>query len=265
MSVFKYEKDADGIVTVTMDMTGPVNSMNEEYRSAMAETMDRLEAEEGLTGVVLASAKKVFFAGGNLHELLAAQQEDVPDFMAMLNRTKADMRRLEKLPVPVAAAINGAALGGGFELCVRCNHRVAWNNRSVQLGLPEVSLGLLPGGGGVVRMVNLLGLQNAMPYLLEGIKVDPGKALAAGIIHATVDSLEELVPAAKAWIVANREDENAAVQPWDRKGHKIPGGNVHAPHIAQLITVAPAMLRQKTRGLLPAPAASAPSTLSDVT
>jgi 3-hydroxyacyl-CoA dehydrogenase/enoyl-CoA hydratase/3-hydroxybutyryl-CoA epimerase len=157
MSVFNYDKDADGIVTVTMDMNGPVNAMNGEYRQAMAETVDRLEQEEGLSGVVFASAKKTFFAGGDLHELLAVEKGQEEEFMAMLDTTKGVLRRLEKLPVPVAAAINGAALGGGFEICLVCNHRVAWDNRGVQLGLPEVGLGLLPGGGGIVRMVNLLG------------------------------------------------------------------------------------------------------------
>ena len=254
MSGFNYEKDSDGIVTITMDMQGPVNSMNEEYRTCMAETITRLQAEEGLTGVVFASAKKVFFAGGNLHELLAAEEKDIPDFMAMLHRTKGEMRALEKLPVPVVAAINGAALGGGFELCLSCNHRVAWNDRSVQLGLPEVGLGLLPGGGGVVRMVNLLGLEKALPYLLEGLRVTPDKAIAAGMIHETVDSLDELVPRAKAWIFENRDNEGAAVQPWDVKGYRIPGGNASHPKVAQLISMAPAVLYQKTRGLLPAPA-----------
>lgn len=253
MSGFIYEKDADGIVTVTMDMNGPVNSMNEEYRQLMGDTITRLQAEEGLTGVVLASAKKVFFAGGNLYDLLAAQEEDIPQFMQELDLTKGQLRSLEKLPVPVVAAINGAALGGGFEICLACNHRIAWDNRAVQLGLPEVSLGLLPGGGGVVRMVNLLGLQAALPYLLEGTRVSPEKALAAGMIHETVASVDELVPRAKAWILENKDNEAAAVQPWDVKGHKIPGGNAAHPANAQMITAAPAMLFQKTRGLLPAP------------
>jgi 3-hydroxyacyl-CoA dehydrogenase/enoyl-CoA hydratase/3-hydroxybutyryl-CoA epimerase len=253
MSVFKYEKDADGIVTVTMDMTGPVNAMNEEYRQAMAETLDRLEAEEGLTGVVFASAKKVFFAGGDLNELLAAQKGNEAGFMDMLRLTKHNLRRLEKLPVPVVAAINGAALGGGFELCLCCNHRIAWDDKSVQLGLPEVSLGLLPGGGGVVRMVNLLGLEKALPFLLEGKRVAPRTALAEGMIHETVASVAELIPRAKAWILANRDSEDAAVQPWDTRGFRLPGGNASSPQLAQLIMAAPAMLRQKTRGLLPAP------------
>ncbi|MCB1733408.1 MAG: enoyl-CoA hydratase/isomerase family protein, partial [Halieaceae bacterium] len=108
MSVFKYEKDANGIVTVTMDQSGPVNAMNEEYRVAMAETVDKLEQEEGLAGVVFASAKKVYFAGGDLYELLAAQPGDEAQFMDMLRQVKDKLRRLEKLPVPVVAAINGA-------------------------------------------------------------------------------------------------------------------------------------------------------------
>lgn len=254
MSVFKYEKDADGIVTVTMDMTGPVNSMNEEYEQAMGETVEKLEKEEGLAGVVLASAKKVFFAGGNLHGLLSFQPgKDEQKFMDSLNLIKGQLRRLEKLPVPVVAAINGAALGGGYEICLACNYRVAWNDRSVQVGLPEVTLGLLPGGGGVVRLTNLLGLETALPYLLEGKKLDPAKALKAGMVDKTVDSLDELVPAAKALIKEVKDDPNAAVQPWDRKGFKIPGGSANSPKLAQVITVGPTMLVKKTRGLMPAP------------
>lgn len=253
MSVFNYEKDADGIVTVTMDMTGPVNAMNEEYRDAMSGTVNKLKAESDLTGVVFASAKKVFFAGGDLNDLLAAQPGDEAEFMDVLTATKADLRELEKLPVPVVSAINGAALGGGFEICLSTNHRIAYNHKSVQIGLPEVSLGLLPGGGGVVRMVNLLGLQTALPYLLEGKKVTPEKALAAGMIHETVDAIDELVPRAKAWILENKDNEAAAVQPWDQKGFRIPGGNASSPKLAQVLMATPAMLAKTTRGLLPAP------------
>ena len=112
---------------------------------------------------------------------------------------------------------------------------------------------MLPGGGGVVRMVNLLGLEKALPYLLEGRKVAPQAALAEGMIDDTVATIGELVPAARAWIVANAGNEDAAVQPWDRKGFRLPGGNASSPKLAQLIMGAPAMLRQKTRGLLPAP------------
>ena len=254
MSVFHYDKDSAGIVTVTMDMTGPVNAMNQEYQVAMSETVARLESESDLRGVVFASAKKVFFAGGDLNDLVAVEPGQEDEFFAGLQETKSVLRRIEKLPVPVAAAINGAALGGGFEIALCCNYRVAWNDRSVQLGLPEVTLGLLPGGGGVVRLTRLLGLAAALPYLTEGTRVTPDKALAAGMIHATVDTLEELVPNAKAWILAQDDVQAAATQPWDTKGYKVPGGGINSPGVAQLVMVAPAMLFSKTRGLLPAPA-----------
>ena len=253
MSVFKYKKDADGIVTVTMDMTGPVNAMNKEYSIAMGETVDKLEAETELTGVIFASAKKVFFAGGDLYDLVAAKPSDTELFFNNLEGMKSQLRRLEKLPVPIVAAMNGAALGGGFELCLACNYRIAYDHKAVQIGLPEVGLGLLPGGGGVVRMVNLLGLQNALPYLMEGKKVVPSKALTAGMIHEVVDSLTALLPRAKAYILEVKDDAQAAIQPWDKKGHKIPGGGAGSPKLAQLLMAAPAMLAKKTRGLLPAP------------
>lgn len=253
MNVFNYQKDAQGIVTVTMNMTGPVNAMNAEYRQAMQQTLEKLQSETGLAGVIFASAKKVFFAGGDLNELLAAKPGDEAQFFAMVETIKAQLRSLEKLPVPVVAAINGAALGGGFELCLACNHRIAVNHKAVQLGLPEVTLGLLPGGGGIVRMVNLLGLEVALPYLLEGKKVTPEQALAAGLVHQLVDSQDQLLNAARDWIVAQQDKAAASVQPWDQKGYKIPGGAAGSPKLAQLIAIAPAMLVQKTRGLLPAP------------
>jgi 3-hydroxyacyl-CoA dehydrogenase/enoyl-CoA hydratase/3-hydroxybutyryl-CoA epimerase len=258
MSDFNYEKDADGIVTVTMDMAGPVNSMSAEFNPLLKEMVEKLEKEEGMTGVVLASAKKTFFAGGDLNALLATKEDQAEAGFNTLEAMKADFRRLEKLPVPVVAAINGAALGGGYELCLSTNYRIAYNHKSVQIGLPEVSLGLLPGGGGVVRMVSLLGLQNALPFLLEGKKVIPEKALKAGMIHETVESLDELLPRAKAYILETKsleqeDKEAAAIQPWDQKGFKIPGGNASSPKLAQVLMGASAMLAQKTRGLLPAP------------
>jgi len=114
MSVFKYEKDQDDIVTITMDMTGPVNAMNAEYHDAMHGAVTKLQAESELSGVILASAKKVFFAGGDLNDLLAVKREDADKQFEACEAVKADLRVLEKLPVPVVAAINGAALGGNL-------------------------------------------------------------------------------------------------------------------------------------------------------
>ena len=255
MSGFNYEKDADGIVTITMDMDGPVNSMSPAFLPLLEDTMDRLESEEGLTGVVLTSAKKTFFAGGDLNTLVQASPENAEEFYLGVQATKASMRRIEKLPVPVVAAINGAALGGGLELALCCNYRVAWDNKAVQIGFPEVTLGLLPGGGGVVKAIYLMGLLASNEYLMEGKRVDPSKAQTAGLINETVASLDELVPRAKAYIKENKDNAAAAVQPWDTQGYKIPGGNANHPAIAPMLPAAAAMLFQKTRGLLPAPAA----------
>lgn len=250
MSAFRYEKDTDGIVTVTMDMPGPVNAMNDVYRDAMTETMARLEKEEGLKGVVLGSAKNTFFAGGDLHFLLAVKPGEDAEFKKLIELTKGNLRRLETLRVPVVAAINGAALGGGFEIALSCHRRVVLNNPTAVVGLPEVSLGLLPGAGGVVRLVRLLGLEKALPLLLEGTRLKPAEALNAGLVDEVVEKPEDLVPAAKNWIKAN---PNACVQPWDQKGYKIPGGTTNSPAVAQLVGGAMLMVSKKTRGLLPAP------------
>jgi 3-hydroxyacyl-CoA dehydrogenase / enoyl-CoA hydratase / 3-hydroxybutyryl-CoA epimerase len=254
MSGFNYEKDADNIVTITMDMDGPVNSMSPAFLPLLEETVAKLEAEEGLKGVVLTSAKSTFFAGGDLKTLVQASADNAEDFFNNVQAIKAVFRRMEKMPVPYVAAINGAALGGGLELTLACNHRIAWDDKSVQLGFPEVTLGLLPGGGGVVKGIYLMGLMGANEYLIEGKRVTPAKAQQAGLIHETVAERDELVPRAKAWIIENADNEAASIQPWDTRGYKIPGGNANHPAVAQMLPAASAMLFQKTRGLLPAPA-----------
>ncbi len=247
---FTYEKDADGIVTVTMDMDGQsANTMSPAYLPLMQGTVEKLEKEEGLTGVVFASAKKTFFAGGDLNNLLAVEAPTL-EYFNNIETSKGMLRRIEKLPVPVVAAINGAALGGGYEICLACNHRVCVDDRAAVTGLPEVTLGLLPGAGGVVRSVALLGLAKALPVVLEGKMHPPAKALKLGMIDEIVPTRDDLIPAAKAWIKANPE---AAVQPWDQKGFSYPGGDATAPAIRQMAAGAPTMLVKKTRGKMPAP------------
>ena len=253
MSGFNYDKDANGVVTVTMDMEGPVNSMSPEFLPLLRDTVAKLEAESDLTGVVLASAKKTFFAGGDLNSLCQVTADSAEMFFNEAQAIKGEFRRIEKLGKPVVAVINGAALGGGLELTLACHYRIAWDNKAVQLGFPEVTLGLLPGGGGVVKTIYLMGLMAANEYLIEGKRIAPAKAKEAGFIHETVVNLEDLIPRAKAWIAENHENEAAYTQPWDTKGYKIPGGNANHPGVAQMLPVASAMIMQKTRGLLPAP------------
>ncbi|WP_071871864.1 3-hydroxyacyl-CoA dehydrogenase NAD-binding domain-containing protein [Atopomonas hussainii] len=247
----RYEKGQDNIVVLTMDMPGQsANTMNATYRAAMAKVVERLEAEkDNLSGVIVTSAKKTFFAGGDLNELVKVTKADAEAFYGMILQVKGDLRRLETLGKPVVAAINGAALGGGWEIALACHHRIALNNSSVQLGLPEVTLGLLPGGGGVVRMVRLLGIEKALPYLAEGKKVRPDAALKAGLLHELADNADDMLAKARAWIAANPQ----AAQPWDVKGYKIPGGTPSTPAVAQMLAIAPSVLRSKTKGCFPAP------------
>ena len=247
----RYEAGADGIVLLTLDMPGQsANTMNATYRAAMAETLERLEAErEQIAGVILTSAKKTFFAGGDLNELVAVTRADAEPFFRMVQLLKQQLRRLETLGKPVVAAINGSALGGGWEICMACQHRIALDAPDVQLGLPEVTLGLLPGGGGIVRTVRLLGIEKALPFLLEGKKLRPREALKAGLLHEVVGSREALLSQARTWILANPE----ATQPWDAKGYKLPGGTPSHPGVAQMLAIAPAMLQDKTKGCFPAP------------
>ncbi|MCU1683175.1 MAG: 3-hydroxyacyl-CoA dehydrogenase [Amycolatopsis sp.] len=252
----RWEQDADGIVLLTLDdPKQSANTMNADFRESLGVVVDRLEAEkDAITGVVLTSAKKTFFAGGDLNDLIKAQPENAAEFTASSTLMKGQMRRLEQLGKPVVAAINGAALGGGLEIALSTHHRIAADAKGSVIGLPEVTLGLLPGGGGVVRTVRLLGIQSALlNVLLQGTRHKPRKALEIGLVHEVVDTVEELVPAAKAWIKANPE---GGVQPWDVKGYKIPGGTPSNPSFAANLPAFPANLRKQIKGAnMPAPRA----------
>jgi 3-hydroxyacyl-CoA dehydrogenase/enoyl-CoA hydratase/3-hydroxybutyryl-CoA epimerase len=255
-NTIKWEQDQDGIVVLTLDDPNQsANTMNRAYAESMAATLDRLEAEkDSITGVVIASAKKTFFAGGDLNDLKRATKDDAPELAEMVRAGKAQLRRLETLGKPVAVAINGAALGGGLEICLACHHRVALDDPNVKLGFPEVKLGLLPGAGGVVRSVRMFGIVDAlMKLLMQGQELRPEKALEMGLVDEVVATREELVPAAKAWVKAQPTDE-PTVQPWDVKGYKIPGGTPSNPKLAQNLPAFPANLRKQLKGAnYPAP------------
>ena len=215
-NMINWEKDADGVVILTMDDPNQgANTMNELFQTSIKTTVERLEAEkDDITGVIITSAKKTFFAGGDLKDMTAEHTETKQEIAARITATtngmKAVLRRLENFGKPVVSAINGAALGGGLEIALHTHHRIAADVRGNQIGLPEVTLGLLPGGGGVVRTVRMLGLQNAlMGVLLQGQQRGPVQAKEVGLIDEVVGSVEELVPAAKAWIKANPDSINA--------------------------------------------------------
>lgn len=255
-NTIKWDKDADGIVTLTLDdPTGSANVMNEHYRESMHNAVERLVAEkDSITGVVITSAKKTFFAGGDLKAMIHVGPDDAQAVFEQCEGIKADLRTLETFGKPVVAAINGAALGGGLEIALACHHRIAADAKGSQLGLPEVTLGLLPGGGGVARTVRMLGIQNAfMNVLAQGTRFKPAKAKEIGLVDEVLPTVEELVPAAKAWIKANPD---AHTQPWDAKGYKMPGGTPSTPALAAILPSFPALLRKQLKGAnMPAPRA----------
>ena len=251
-----WDKDADGIVTLTLDdPTGSANVMNEHYQESMHKAVERLVAEkDSITGVVVTSAKKTFMAGGDLKGMITIGPENAGEAFAMVENVKRDLRTLETLGKPVVAAINGAALGGGLEIALACHRRIAADVKGSQIGLPEVSLGLLPGGGGVTRTVRMLGIQNAFVSVLsQGTRFKPAQAKELGLIDEVLPTIDELVPAAKAWIKANPE---AHTQPWDAKGYKMPGGTPASPALAAILPSFPALLRKQLKGApMPAPRA----------
>ncbi|MFD3511250.1 3-hydroxyacyl-CoA dehydrogenase NAD-binding domain-containing protein [Nocardia sp. NPDC058666] len=254
-NIIGWEKDADGVVVLTIDDPSQgANTMNDAYITSMAATVDRLEAEkDDITGVVITSGKKTFFAGGDLKNMMQVGPDNAAEVATMLNGVKGPLRRLEQLGKPVVAAINGAALGGGLEIALATHHRIAADVKGSAIGLPEVSLGLLPGGGGVTRVTRMIGLQNAlMQVLLQGQRHRVTKAKEIGLIDEVVSSVDELLPAAKAWIAANPE----AAQPWDKKGYRIPGGTPSTPAFAANLPAFPANLRKQIKGTnMPAPRA----------
>jgi 3-hydroxyacyl-CoA dehydrogenase / enoyl-CoA hydratase / 3-hydroxybutyryl-CoA epimerase len=240
------------------DPTASANTMNDLFMRSFAATVERLEADRGdITGVVLTSAKRTFFAGGNLTDLQRTRPEGAEEFFAGVEAMKASMRRLERLGRPVVACINGTALGGGLELALACHHRIAVDDPRIKLGLPEVTLGLLPGGGGVTRLVRMLGITDAlMGWLLRGQQRTPADALAKGVLDELVPTREDLMPAARAWILAHRDDESAWTKPWDVKGYRIPGGTPSNPSFAANLPAFPANLRKQLKGSpMPAPRA----------
>jgi 3-hydroxyacyl-CoA dehydrogenase/enoyl-CoA hydratase/3-hydroxybutyryl-CoA epimerase len=252
-NTIRWEQDADGVVNLILDDPNQsANTMNEAYKASMAATVERLEAEkDSISGVVITSAKKTFFAGGDLNDLKKARKEDAAEVAQTVRELKLQMRRLETLGKPVVAAINGAALGGGLEIALAAHHRIAVDDPKVVLGFPEVQLGLLPGGGGVTRSVRMFGIANALlQLLLQGQRLRPAKALELGLINEVVPSRDDLLPAAKQWIAANPE----AVQPWDVEGYKIPGGTPSTPSFAANLPAFPANLRKTIKGAnYPAP------------
>lgn len=251
--MIKYKKHTSNIVTLTLDMEGrKVNIINHEIAKAFVPVLEHLEKEKEageLAGVIITSAKPSFLAGGDLDYLY--ETNDAEDIFAFIEEQKDLFRSIELLKVPIVAAMNGSALGSGYELALACNHRILINHSKHVIGLPEVTLGLLPGAGGIIRLMWLLGMKKALDILTKGERYKPEDALAAGLVDELASDYNSMIDKAHAWIKANP----IPIRPWDDPNRKIPGGTPHDPKIAQLVAAAAAQMTKKTRNNYPAPQA----------
>ena len=236
----------DGILVATMDLPGrPMNVVGDDLMTGIAAAIDRL-ADPAAKGLILTSAKADFCAGGDLDRMSKWTKPEEPFEASMA--MKAVLRRLELQGKPVVAAINGHALGGGLELALACHARISLADARLKIGQPEVKLGLLPGGGGTVRLPRLVGIQQALQICAEGADLSPQKALAMGLLTELANDREELTAKAGAWIIANPK----ASQPWDAPKFKFPGGDSRSPAVAQLFSIAPSIAATKSYGNYPA-------------
>ncbi|MDO9357975.1 MAG: 3-hydroxyacyl-CoA dehydrogenase NAD-binding domain-containing protein [Polaromonas sp.] len=249
---------ADGIATLTFDEQGsPVNTMCAQWQQDLNEvTAQVLKDRDAIRGIILASNKTTFFAGADLKALMRNQATDAAAVFTEIERMKKNFRALETLGKPVVSCLNGAALGGGWEVALIGHYRIAVDDRKIQFGLPEITLGLIPGASGITKMTRMLGLMGGQPYILESKLFNPQEALELGLVHELVPDAAALRPAALAWIERHDGAAAPAHHPWDDKNYKMPGGTPANPKLAAMLSVAPAVLKQKTRGLYPAPEAA---------
>ncbi|MFD7713704.1 3-hydroxyacyl-CoA dehydrogenase NAD-binding domain-containing protein, partial [Streptomyces sp. NPDC059786] len=252
-TTIRWEQDETGVVTLVLDDPNQsANTMNQAFKDSIAAIAERAEAEkDSIRGIIYTSAKKTFFAGGDLKDMIRVGPENAQQAFETGTAIKSSLRRIETLGKPVVAALNGAALGGGYEIALASHHRVALDAPGSKIGLPEVTLGLLPAGGGVTRTVRLMGIADALlKVLLQGTQYSPRRALENGLVHEVAATPEEMLAKARAFIDANPESQ----QPWDRPGYRIPGGTPASPKFAANLPAFPANLRKQLAGApYPAP------------
>ena len=258
-----HNLDADGVLTLTIDLPGQsMNVINADFTRDLAAAIDRIKTDAAVKGAVITSGKASgFMAGADLKGMGGlvggaggdaggkSKMAQLFDNVFKLNQL---FRSLETCGKPVAAAINGLALGGGLELCLATHYRVCSDNPKVQLGLPEVLVGLFPGAGGTQRLPRLMGVQPALMYLLQGKSMSPQEALGFGVVGELAPAAE-VVAGAKAWVKAN---PTKFTQPWDEKNFKFPGGvGAMHPGFAQTFMAGIAMTHKQTQHNMNAPIA----------
>ena len=246
--LFEMEVGGDGIAILTINqVNNPTNLFSTEFINEYLNVAHDVIKDKGVVGMIVTSGRSMFMPGADLRELQTMGtnlEKQLEGALEMHQRFRA----IETGGKPFVAAINGTCMGGGLELCLACHHRIVLNNPKIKLGFPESKVGLLPGGGGTVKAPYLMGIQNALMYILQGKEVRPQQALKDGLINDLADSPEELMEKSKAWILANAEP----VQPWDNKKHKIPGGGFWSPNGAQTMMGAVGNVSKMTHGNYPA-------------
>ncbi|MBF5043922.1 3-hydroxyacyl-CoA dehydrogenase [Aggregicoccus sp. 17bor-14] len=239
--------DAQGLGLVTFDQPGrAMNVLNPSLLEPLSALVERLEKDAELKGLVLTSAKPQFIVGADIDQLARIQSAE--EAFALCEQLKGLLRRLEKSGKPVVAALNGTALGGGLEVALACHARFALDDPKLKLGLPEVKLGLLPGGGGTQRLPRMVGIQKALELITQGDELSAQKAKELGLVNGLASTREELIAQARAWALANPSPK----QPWDTSGFRFPGGDSKHPAIAQLWAIAPSVANAKSHGNYPA-------------
>lgn len=254
MKTIDYQIDNDGVAILTLDVKDkPMNVMTPEFMADIKALGARIAGDDNVAGAVVTSGKDSFMAGADLKAIVAefgpdADARKVYEWCRVLQQAYRDLETCGK---PVAAAINGTALGGGLELCLACHYRVATNNAKAVFGLPEVTVGLMPGGGGTQRLPRLIGIEPALQLITQGKHLKPAEALDAGFVNALVEPGQE-VEAARCWVLKHGDPE----QPWDRKGFTVPGGaGLMNPSTIQTFMVGTALLQKMTNHNYPAPIA----------
>ena len=248
---------------ITWAMTSsPMNVLNDESIPQVEAALKRAIADEAVTGIIITSAKPEFIAGADLKMILRNNDKDPAEMLKVTVELNRIFRSIETSGKPTVAAMNGTTLGGGYELCLGCHHRIALNSPKSLIGLVEVTIGLLPGGGGTQRLPRMIGIQPALTLILEGKKVGVQEALTLGLVDDIAETPEELMDKAFDWIAANPNP----LKPWDEVDRKtgnivgkdnfqVPGGNVQSAIGMQLFQTGTAMLMDKTKGNYPAPLA----------
>jgi 3-hydroxyacyl-CoA dehydrogenase/enoyl-CoA hydratase/3-hydroxybutyryl-CoA epimerase len=247
----QYAVDTDGIALLTIDLPGmKMNVLTPELMEDLETLTNRAARDDAVNGIVLTSGKKAFIAGADIKDMVTAYDrgvslQEAAGFSRELNRT---LRQLETCGKPVAAAINGLALGGGLEVCLACHYRVLASDTGAVLGFPEVNIGLLPGAGGTQRTPRLIGFRNAATMILQCRNQRPEQALEMGLVHELAPAAE-VVERARRWVLEHGDPE----QPWDKKGFKIPGGGLNHPGTVQTFMGGNALIAKNTRHNYPAP------------